>query len=241
MSQQESSLERRSKNLVAIFGALTAALALSTGVLGACANNAGNDRDSARTRVAQLESERNHLRESNESLERQVDTLTERAAGLSRDNAELQSENNDLKSQLGEVGSENDPTADVIHRRYTIPLRSDPYEYAGLGLDEGYVDHDYGGDIHYHRNEHTGRPEFFSDDENYSAQLPASLVAAPTTVIREDCETAVDLNPTVRPVKRVTKGTLICVRSEGGMSLLRVVAPPNGQGDVRVEQTYWPD
>jgi hypothetical protein len=179
-----------------------------------------------------------------------ADTAVERrqevqskATGLQSDKTSLQEqiaalkeENDNLKAQLNDEpapSSRGRPA--VVTRDLKVPLVESGNAY--ISLDEGAVTTDccYG-DLVYGRQDSTGEPELRTE----GSSPPYSIDVRSAGVGPEECSAAVTRSPSAAPVRNLGAGTLICVNTDGGTSLLRVVAAPERDGALRLRQRFWP-
>jgi len=129
------------------------------------------------------------------------------------------------------------PTDDVVVRPpLRLPLPEEG-ESIGLFLDEGRVSTECcSPDFQYGRQESTGRPQLVPN----TTDLPYTTVVDSAAVSQEECSRAVTTSPTIRPIRPLHSGLLICVLTDGGTSLLRVLAAPQKDGTLRISQKFWP-
>jgi hypothetical protein len=59
-------------------------------------------------------------------------------------------------------------------------------------------------------------------------------------VSQEGCSRAVTTSPTIKPIRPLHSGLLICVLTDGGTSLLRILAAPQKDGTLNISQRFWP-
>jgi hypothetical protein len=153
--------------------------------------------------------------------------------------AALREENDNLNAELK---TEPAPTvgdrSTAVTRDLKVPI-SDDGSNQYIVLDDGAVTQECcSGDFIYGRQESTGGPElraaYSSTSTPYSIDVPSAGVTP------EQCSDAVVRSPAAAPVRNLHAGTLICVNTDGGTSLLRVVAAPARDGALRLRQRFWP-
>jgi cell division protein FtsB len=213
MADSRTKTERRSAVAIAILGVVAAALTALTSYLAVTKADVAQQRDDVQGEASTLSSQQS-------TLERQVTRLTR--------------ENEDLRAQLDastkdSVGSE--PAAsDVDVRILTVPLPED--SSMGIFIDEGQVSTDCCPDLFYGRQEATGRPQLTAD-------VPYST-AVQSATLEEDCSRAVETSPTIKPIRPLHTGLRICVRTDGGISLLQVLSAPRRDGTLGISRKFWP-
>jgi len=211
-------IEHHSKWAVPLIGLITAMLGLITALSRDEVNDVTKEREVVQSRATDLRSQ-------------QVD--------LEAEIERLQGENSDLRARLdnGSGGSVNGDAGadDPAYRRLTVRLPPDGDD-ANLLLDRGEVTAECCSfDLAYSRNDDTGIPEMTAGSVAYSTDVPSAAAT------QEECAQAVRTSPTITPVRKLRLGTLICVITEGGTSLLRISATPTKNGTLRISQTFWPD
>jgi cell division protein FtsB len=220
MTEPDTKTERTARIVIAVLGVIAALLGTLTAYLAA-----------AKSDVVQ---QRNEVRSDVSTLATQQLSLQEQVARLRRENA-------DLERQLNAASSDSGPTTtdvanDFALRRLNLPL---PDAGAmGLFLDDGRVGTDpANSDFEYKRQDATGRPQLVAhfDDRPYSTAVRSAALS------KEDCSRAVTTSPTIEPIRPLHSGLLICVLTEGGTSLLRILAAPQKDGILRISQKYWPN
>lgn len=215
MSQK---VQQHSVLIVAILGVIAAALGVVAAYSRTEVTDVTKQRDAVKGKATELRSEQ-------VDLESEVETLR-------RENADLRAR---LADGSAAPGGAAEATDDAEHRRLTVPLPPDG-EDEYLLLDRGEVtDECCSGDLTYSRNDNTGIPELTAETADYSTEVASAAVS------QEDCVQTVKTSPTITPVRRLRRGTLMCVITEGGTSLLRISSTPPKSGTLKISQTFWPD
>jgi len=184
-------------------------------------------------------------------LKVRADTAVERRQQVQSTATGLQSDKRSLQEQIAALREENDnlnaqletepaPSASgrpaAVTRDLKVPI-SDSSSTQYILLDGGEVTQCCSGDFIYGRQESTGEPEL----RTYSTGSPPySVDVRSAGVTPEECSDAVTRSPAAAPVRNLHAGTLICVNTDGGTSLLRVVAAPARDGSLRLRQRFWP-
>lgn len=216
MGERVKRVERHAGVIVTFLTTATAALGVLSAYLKVKADTAVDRRQEVQSRATGLQSDKR-------SLQEQI--------------AALQEENDNLNAQLN---TEPAPTANgrpaAVTRDLKVPI-SDDGTTQYLLLDYGEVKQCCSGDFVYGRQESTGEPELRTDS---SGSPPYSVDVKSAGVTPEECSDAVTRSPAATPVRNLHAGTLICVNTEGGTSLLRVVAAPERDGSLRLRQRFWP-
>jgi hypothetical protein len=120
-------------------------------------------------------------------------------------------------------------------RTLKIPLNKDPLDYASIQLVTGTVSASGQGsdDIYYQKNE-SGQAEF-----QFSTQV-AILTDRGSSMGKEECAQALATSPTDEPLRRLTKGTLMCAMGyDDGIALLEILRQPDQSGTLTLRETYW--
>jgi hypothetical protein len=209
-------IEKHAGLLVAVLTVVTAALGALSAYLKVKADTAVDSRQQVQTRATDLQSDKRSLQEQIAALREENDNL-----------------NAQLKTEPAPPASGR-PTA--VTRDLKVPI-SDNSSTQYIGLDNGEVKQCCSGDFIYARQESTGEPEL----RTYSnGNPPYSIDISSAGVTPEECSDAVTRSPAAAPVRNLHAGTLICVNTIGGTSLLRVVAAPGRDGSLRLRQRFWP-
>jgi hypothetical protein len=207
--------EKHAGVLVALLAVVTAALGSLSAYLKVKADTAVDTRQEVQVRATGLQSDKS-------SLQKQIAALREENDNL----------NAQLKTEPAPTASDS-PTA--VTRDLKVPI-SDNGSNEYITLDDGTVTQCCSGDFIYARQESTGEPEL----RTYSGSTPYSIDVSSAGVTPEECSDAVTRSPAAAPVRNLRAGTLICVNTNGGTSLLRVVAAPARDGALRLRQRFWP-
>jgi len=208
--------EKHAGVLVALLAVVTAALGSLSAYLKVKADTAVDTRQEVQVRATGLQSDKS-------SLQKQIAALREENDNL----------NAQLKTEPAPTPGDR-PTA--VTRDLKVPI-SDNSSNQYITLDDGAVTQRCCGDFVYARQESTGEPElraYSSTSTPYSIDVPSAGVTP------EQCSDAVTRSPAAAPVRNLHAGTLICVNTDGGTSLLRVVAAPARDGALRLRQRFWP-
>jgi hypothetical protein len=212
MREVGKTLVRHATVIAAVLGLATAALGFLSVSLKVKADSAVEHRQEAQSKATGLQSDKS-------SLEARI--------------AALQQENSNLKIQLDNPPEGNPaPPDSAVVRDLKVPMDDLIY------LDEGVVKediYDAGGDLLYERQEATHRPQLTKRGAAYSTDVQSAGVG------KQECSDAATRSPAPEPVSTLDVGTLICANTEGGTSLLRVVAAPDSKGTLSLRQRYWPD
>jgi hypothetical protein len=209
-------VEKHAGVIVAFLGVAAAALGLLSAYLKVKVDTAVEGRQQVQSRATGLQSDKT-------SLQEQIASLREENANL---NAQLKTE--PAPAAIGR------PAA--VTRDLKVPI-SDGTTTQYVLLDDGEVKQCCSGDFTYGRQESTGEPEL----KTYSSGSPPySIDVASAGVTPEQCSDAVTRSPAAAPVRNLHAGTLICVNTTGGTSLLRVVGAPARDGSLRLRQRFWP-
>ncbi|HEV7804565.1 MAG TPA: hypothetical protein VGO80_01990 [Solirubrobacteraceae bacterium] len=183
-------------------------------------------------------------------LKVKADTAVEGRQAVQSKATGLQSDKRSLQAQIAALKEENDnlngqltneppPSAAGrpagVTRDLKVPI-SDEATTQYILLDDGVVSKCCSGDFIYGRQESTGEPELSTQDSSvaYSIDVRSAGVGP------EECSDAVTRSPAAAPVRNLHAGTLICANTDGGTSLLRVVATPDRAGALRLRQRFWP-
>lgn len=209
-------VEKHAGVIVASLTVFAAALGVLSAYLKIKADTAIEDRQQVQSTATGLQSDKR-------SLQEQI--------------AALREENDNLNAQLD---TEPAPTASgrpaAVTRDLKVPI-SDGSSTQYILLDAGEVKQCCSGDFVYGRQDSTGEPELRTDS---SGSPPYSIDVQTAGVTPEECSDAVTRSPAAAPVRNLHAGTLICVNTEGGTSLLRVIAAPARDGSLRLRQRFWP-
>jgi cell division protein FtsB len=208
-------VERNATLVTAIFGAVTAFLVAVTAYFGVTKADVVQQRDNVQSNVS--------------TLATQQSTLRERVARLTSENADLRQQ---LEAAASDSGATTDTATDVVVRPLTVPLPDDGSSI-GLFLDKGRIANTYGPDLRYERQESTGRPQLVASDG-----LPYSTDVDSVAVSRESCRRAATASPSIRPIRPLRSGLLICVLTDGGTSRLLISAPQK-DGTLKISQKFW--
>jgi FtsZ-binding cell division protein ZapB len=215
MGARVKGIEKHAGVLVAVLAVVTAALGALSGYLKVKADTAVDTRHEVQVRATDLQSDKS-------SLQKQIAALREENDNL----------NAQLKTEPAPTASDR-PTA--VTRDLKVPI-SDNGGNEYIMLDDGAVTQCCSGDFIYARQESTGEPELRA----YSGGTPYSIDVSSAGVTPEECSDAVTRSPAAAPVRNLHAGTLICINTNGGTSLLRVVAAPARDGSLRLRQRFWP-
>ena len=208
-------IEKHAGVLVALLAVVTAALGSLSAYLKVKADTAVDTRQEVQVRATDLQSDKS-------SLQKQIAALREENDNL----------NAQLKTEPAPTASDS-PTA--VTRDLKVPISGNgSNEY--ITLDDGTVTQCCSGDFIYARQESTGEPELRA----YSGSTPYSIDVSSAGVTPEECSDAATRSPAAAPVRNLHAGTLICINTNGGTSLLRVVAAPARDGSLRLRQRFWP-
>jgi hypothetical protein len=205
-------------------GVIVAFLTVVAAALGVLSASLKSKADTAVERRQEVQSTATGLQSDKRSLQEQI--------------AALREENHNLNAQLN---TEPAPTTSgrpaAVTRDLKVPI-SDGSRTQYISLDGGEVTTECcSGDFVYGRQESTGEPELRTDT---SGTPPYSVDVRSAGVTPEECSDAVTRSPAAAPVRNLHAGTLICVNTDGGTSLLRVVAAPERDGSLRLRQRFWP-
>jgi hypothetical protein len=209
-------VEKHAGVIVAFLGVAAAALGVLSAYLKVKADTAVERRQQVQTRATGLQSDKR--------------SLQEQIAALREENANL---NEQLKTEPPPTASGR-PAA--VTRDLKVPI-SDGGTTQYVLLDDGEVKQCCFGDFIYGRQESTGEPELKAYS---SGSPPYSIDVASAGATPEECSDAVTRSPAAAPVRNLHAGTLICVNTSGGTSLLRIVAAPARDGSLRLRQRFWP-
>jgi len=208
-------IEKHAGVLVALLAVVTAALGSLSAYLKVKADTAVDTRQEVQVRATDLQSDKSSLQKQIAALREENDNLTAQ-----------------LKTEPAPTASDS-PTA--VTRDLKVPISGNgSNEY--ITLDDGTVTQCCSGDFIYARQESTGEPELRA----YSGSTPYSIDVSSAGVTPEECSDAVTRSPAAAPVRNLHAGTLICINTNGGTSLLRVVAAPARDGSLRLRQRFWP-
>jgi hypothetical protein len=199
-------------------GVIVALLAVVAALLGVLSAYLKVEADTAVDRRQEVQSRATGLQSDKRSLQEQI--------------AALQEENDNLKAQLHNLPAAKPAAPDsAVVRDLKVPM-SDV-----IHLDDGVVkDDEYDGDLVYERQEATREPQLTKRAaEAYSADVRSAGVG------KQECSDAAKQSPAPEPVRKLDVGSLICAITEGGTSLLRVVAAPDRKGTLTLRQRYWPN
>ncbi len=209
-------IEKHAGLLVAMLAVVTAALGALSAYLKVKADTAVDSRQAVQTRATGLQNDKTSLQEQIAALREENDNL----------NAQLKTE--PAPTEIGR------PTA--VTRDLKVPI-SDNGSTQYIALDDGEVKQCCSGDFVYARQDSTGEPEL----RTYaSGHPPYSIDISSAGITPEQCSDAVTRSPAAAPVRNLHAGTLICVNTDGGTSLLRVVGAPGRDGSLRLRQRFWP-
>jgi cell division protein FtsB len=210
MRKAAQTFEHHAGVIAAFLGVAAAALGVLSAYLKTQADTAVERRQQVQTRATGLQSDKR-------SLEDQI--------------AALREENDNLKAQLDNPpqprASAQDPP---VVRDLKVPLSD------AIFLDDGVVAEDCcSGDLSYEAQDATRRPQL----AKRSADAFSTDVRSPG-VGQQECSDAANRSPEPEPVRKLDVGALICVNTDGGTSLLRVVAAPDRKGTLILRQRFWP-
>jgi hypothetical protein len=204
-----------------------------TAILGVCAAGFGALTAYFGFTKADVVQQRDDVQSHVSTLATRQSTLKERVAKLTRENADLRQQ---LQAAATDSGTTSTAPSDVVTRSLTAPL-PDQGSAMGLFLDEGRVSADCcGADFNYQRQDATGRPELVSHNGS-----PYSTAVESATVSQDACSRAVTTSPTIRAIRPLHSGLLICALTSGGTSLLQIVAAPQKDGTLKLSQRFWPN
>jgi hypothetical protein len=198
-------------------GVIAAFLGVAAAALGVLSAYLKTQADTAVDRRQQVQTQATDLRSDKRSLQDQI--------------AALREENDNLKAQLDDPPQPTATTQDApVIRDLKVPLSD------AIFLDDGVVAEDCcRGDLSYETQDATNRPQVTKRNADaYSTDVQSAGVG------QQECSDAANRSPEPEPVRRLDVGTLICVNTEGGTSLLRVVAAPDRKGTLILRQRFWP-
>ena len=198
-------------------GVIAAFLGVAAAALGVLSGYLKTQADTAVERRQQVQSQATGLQSDKTSLEHQI--------------AALREENGNLKAQLDNPPRPNASAQDApVVRDLKVPLSD------AIFLDDGVVAEDCcSGDLSYEVQDATRRPQLTKRNADaYSTDVQSAGVG------QQDCSDAANRSPEPEPVRKLDVGALICVNTDGGTSLLRVVAAPDRKGTLILRQRFWP-
>lgn len=150
---------------------------------------------------------------------------------------QLKSQNDRLQADNAQLRSPTSPTASSVQREatpaftkdLTVPLYG---SYASIFLAEGDVECCTGSTDLYYDNENGQfriRTPFDSGEISEGVEQPS----------KAGCRDAVDTRPAGGPITDLTSGKLFCAATSEGVALLTVLEPPDAQGSLKLQLTFW--